>query len=166
MTDIIIIGAMVLGIVGYVLYLKKKKDKTKELYKTHSNSEVLVDKSGVTLLPSSGRYLTFERIVQIYHAVEVCTELKATGLKILYASFKKRGLNPEGWALYMSSVTTIMINTDKTLSRTAEDELLRHEMVHYLLSQNGMNEESRAHESSYFGCGPGLSLHNGNVLSP
>lgn len=165
MNDVIIIGAMVLGIVGYVLYLKKKRGKTKEMYKTYSNSEVIIHKSGVTLFPSN-RYLTFERIVEIYKEVELCTKLKAKGPKILYVSFKERGLNPEGWALYMSAERMIFINADKELSRTAEDELLRHETVHHILSQNGMNEESRTHASAYFICGPGLSLHNGKVIRP
>ncbi len=167
MTDVIIIGAIAAVVVGYALYLKKKKDKNKEDYETHSNPEELVHDSGITLLPSKDIYLTFERIVEIYKEVELCTGLKAKGPTIEYVSYEKTlALNPEGWALYMSAGKRILINSDKDLSKTAEDQLLRHEMVHHLLSENGMSDESRGHASTLFNCGPGIDLHNGKVIRP
>jgi hypothetical protein len=166
MGDVFMYGALIVGFVGAVLYVLNKKKKAKEKYKKYSNSTIIKHAHGVTLLPSKDRYLTFDRIVEIYHEVMSCTGLDAMGPEIEFCSYKERLGIDGGWGHYMPATKRIIVNSDNELSQTAEDELLRHEFIHHLLEQNGMHEESITHGSKLFQCGPGVSTENGKVLRP
>lgn len=165
MGDILMYGLLAFGFGVALAYILNRRNKAKEKYRKYSNSEKFIHFSGVTLLPSTGRYLNFDRIVEIYEEVQLCTGLKAEGPDIEFLSYEKRGL-PWGWGHYMPSHKRVLINTDNELSQTAEDELYRHEFIHHILEENDLHDESFAHDPKFFSCGPGVSTDNGKVLRP
>lgn len=161
---IIIVGVVLFGV--YVTYLlKKSKDRVKEhklTHTVHTNEDTISDKkSGVTLLPGTNRYVTMDQIVQYYKETQECTGLSADGPSVKFASFKQLNISAV-WGIYMSASKTVMINTDLKRDALIDKDILKHEFVHHLMSENGLSEESSLHGTDLFTkCGIGVNTSNG-----
>jgi len=114
----------------------------------YSTSSVQVGASGLMLEPSSNMHVTFPQIEQFYQQTKECMGVVATGPIVSFENFN----GPLG----IISVGTqhVRVNTNPVWERNCEtdEDVLRHEFVHYLLHADGVSlEDNVSHNSPLFG---------------
>ncbi len=120
---------------------------------------------GVTLKPSTGMYVSFETIVNVFGDTMACMGMTAQDVTVQYVSYKEyfNGAYGAPWGGWIVNSNLVFVNTDDLglgFQREAgiDKEILRHEFVHYILYYNGADPK---HGNPMFAqCGLGVNTYN------
>lgn len=91
--------------------------------------------------------------------------MTAVGPDIAYKSFTRQHIGGV-WAVYIANGKLVWINTDDMGLGFERDcrtdrEAMKHEFIHHILHENGLDDLSRYHSSEMFEkCGLGVNTYN------
>jgi len=95
-----------------------------------------------------------ERVFSQYRYVETCTGITVLGPLVIALPALPAPLEPYGGWTYFDGDVMIVIRSDQ-LRPVAQNVVMRHEFVHYVLKRGGLSDEdNRNHNSPFFAaCG-------------